>query len=390
MSFSKGHLPALAAAVGALWAGASPPHAGGFLAGAGWGLALAQSSQAPGQGLPEESARLLAQAQEALDNARVAKGQQQKATFLEQARKYFSYVNVSQAGTPEAMFGVAEVERELATLNSRWGEMKKAMDYYQAYLKLTEGRTDHRAYEGLGRVYLHANYYRLAEPQFRRAVQFNAASAEAWEGWAQALRGLKETDQAYESISHARELAPNDVGILQTFVQICLESIDVTEEGRPLPRKPEWLDQALLACNRGVDLLHLEWERSPEDTELLQKRDQFYELIIKITGSQLGSMPQLDAELVIRLVRIRREQQKVQRLLADHQSLMYVLIALQSLPEDIALLSLATQLQFQLNLREQARETCEKILSLDPQNQQARNMLNELSSGSAAMSSLPR
>ena len=373
MGVSRSHLSALVAAVCLLMVGASPPDSGGLLAGVGGGLVLAQSPQAPGQGpaysaMAEEMATQLAQAEKALEDARVAKGQS-RTTYLEAARQGFAYVNMQVPGNPAAAFGLAEVAREM-------GDMKGAESYYRSYIELSEGRTDYRAYGGLGRVYLDSAYYRLALPQFRRAVQLNAASANAWDGLAQAFIGLREAEQAYEAVSQARELEPNNVEILRTFAQTCLGT--VREDGRVA--RPAWLDEGLRVCNQGIGVLNLEWQKNPADTELLSKTVEFYEIIVTITESQLRASGQLNPELIIRLVRTRQQKQAIEHMLDDHQSLFFLMLALQTSPDDIALLSLAAEIARDLNLEDRARATCERILRLQPGNQEAREMLNEFSS----------
>jgi tetratricopeptide (TPR) repeat protein len=369
MRASRKHWPALALAVGVLSAELplgicwEDPRAGGGA------RAYAQSPEATA-GIPtaQEIAGHLAQAQDAMEKAELAKGEA-RTRLLEQARQGFGFVNAYQPGNPAAWFGMAEVSRKLR-------HMKEAMEYYAEYIDLPDGKTDYRAYEGLGQVYLDSNYFRQALPQFKRATDLNAASASAWDGLARAYRGLHDTNQAHAAVSKALELDPNNAAIMKTFAEVCLSTVG--EDYRI--GHPEWLDEALRACNRALGVLHTEWERKPEETDLLEQMVEFHNLIISITESQLRAGPDIDPELVIRLVRTRQQLREVESLLADHQSLVYLYVGLRENQENVDLLTLAVQLELKLNLLEQVRAHCEEILKLQPENEQARNILNDLSS----------
>ncbi|UCG31941.1 MAG: tetratricopeptide repeat protein [Phycisphaerales bacterium] len=342
------------------------------------GLASAFGQTPPGvQITADELAQRIARAEENLAQGRVAKGQA-RATYLELARRDFAFVSSTNPADGEAMFGLAEVAREL-------GNMKDAETQYRRYIDMPDGRTDYRAYAGLGQVYLHSKYYRLALPRFKRAVQLNAASATAYDGLAQSFLGLEKTNEAYAAIMRARELDANNEQILNTFVHTCLGT--VAEDGRI--EKPEWLVEALRACHEGIGILDAKWAKTPEDVELLQRKAEFLDLIITITQNQLRVGAELDAEKIIRLVRTRREKQQVDQMLLDHESLFFLIYALQMLPEDISLHMMAAELQIQLSMIDQARETLDAILKLQPENQQARAMLNELDAQPAAPSGLP-
>ena len=314
----------------------------------------------------DELAQRIARAQDNLEQGRLAMGQA-RATLLDAARRDFALVAGNNPGSGEAMFGLAEVSREL-------GDMKDAETQYRRYIDMPDGRTDYRAYEGLGQVYLHSKYYRLALPRYKRAVQLNATSATAYDGLAQSFLGLEKKNEAYAAIKRARELDANNEQILATFVRTCLGT--VTEDGRI--EKPEWLVEALQACNQGIGILDAKWAKTPEDSTLLQRKSDFLDLIITITQDQLRASKELDSEKIIRLVRTRREKQQVDSMLSDHQSLFFLVYALQMLPEDVSLHMMAAELEIQLNMFDQARETLDKVLKLQPENQRARALLNEL------------
>jgi tetratricopeptide (TPR) repeat protein len=326
---------------------------------------------------PDELAQRIARAQDNLEQGRLTRGQA-RDSLLETARRDFAFVSVNDPGNGEAMFGLAEVSREL-------GNMKDAEEQYRRYIDMPDGRTDYRAYEGLGLVYLDAKYYRLALPRYKRAVQLNAASATAYDGLAQSFLGLEKIDEAYDAIRRARQLDANNEEILETFVRTCLGT--VSEDGRI--EKPEWLAEALQACNQGIGIIDAKWAKTPEDTTLLQRKSEFLDLIITITKDQLRASTELDSEKIIRLVRTRREKQHVEVMLSDHESLFYLIYALQILPEDVSLYMMAAELEIQLSMFDQARETLDNVLKLQPENQQARAMLNELDAQPAAGSGLP-
>jgi tetratricopeptide (TPR) repeat protein len=325
----------------------------------------------------DELAQRIARAEENLEQGKLARGQPRN-TFLELARRDFAFVSANNPANGEAIFGLAEVARLL-------GNMKDAEEHYRRYIDMPDGRTDYRAYEGIGLVYLDAKYYRLALPRFKRAVQLNAASAPAYDGLAQSFLGLEKTEQAYDAIKRARQLDANNEDILETFARTCLGT--VKEDGRI--EEPELLVEALQACHQGIGILEAKWTKSPEDAELLQEKSEFLDLIIIVTQHQLRIGQELDPEKIIRLVRTRREKQHVEFLLSDHESLFFLVYALQMLPEDVSLYMMAAELQIQLSMFDQARETLDAVLKIQPENQQARAMLNELDAQPAAVSGLP-
>ena len=337
--------------------------------------AQAQAVAPPGTQISEdELTQRIARAEESLEQARLARGQA-RATYLSMAQRDFSFVHTNAPGNSAATYGLAEVTREV-------GNMKEAETLYRRYIDHPDGRTDYRAYEGLGEVYLDSKYYRLALPRFKSAVQLNATSANACDGLARAFLGLNKFDEAYAWATKAHELDPNKVEILGTFVRTCMGG--VLEDGRIV--QPEWLEEGLRTCNQAIGILDSKWEKEPDDTDLIRRKSLFLELIISITQSQLRSSREIDAEKIIRLVRTRRIKQQVDQMQADHESLYFLFYALQEKPDDVALHMAAVELQLELSLFDAARVSLEAVLELQPNNQQARALLNEIDARPASLS----
>lgn len=351
------------AVVLSLWIAASTVAAGGVAARAQTPVRASQSRA--------EIAQVVSEANAMLEEARIAVDAAEKAQLLAQARQYYGKLLYQYAGFPDAMFGLAEVAR----MQGSWGE---ARDRYNEYIATPGGRNDFRAHEGLGRVYLNSRYFRQARPRFRQATQLNAASAIAWEGYAQALRGLGEIEDAYRAAAQSMALEPNNVDGLETFADVCLATVRSRPDGQIKVGNPEWLDEGLRACNRAISALRNEWEREPDFSQPLERIDKFHDTIIKISQFQLRSTSEFDVDHLLRLVAAHREQQRIQELLSQYKSLRLVLVGLERLPDDVRLLLLAARIEQTLGIEDKCREHGEKVLEQDPDNADARAILDAL------------
>jgi len=319
---------------------------------------------------PSEIARVLAEANELLRQAESA-SPMESMQLLDRARDYYGELLLMFAGYPEAMFGLAEVAR-------LQGQGAEARDRYNEYIDTPSGRNDFRAHEGLGEVFLMSNYFQMALPKFRKATELNAASASAWIGYARALLGLRELDQAYAAAQRGNSLEPNNVTALGTIADVCLNSVRDTEEGVLFVKDPEWLNEGIRVCNRSISLLRSEWEKAPEIPEPLDRIDGFYGKLIKFSEFQLRSEQNVSPDHILRLVESRREQLRIQSLLSDYTSLRLTNVGIQQIGEDVRLYILAAELERNLLLWDPCRQACEKALKLDPDNVEARAILDSI------------
>lgn len=346
-----------------LWIAASTVAAGG----------AAARAQVPGVASQSraEIAQVVSEANAMLEEARITADATEKAQLLAQAREYYGKLLHHEDAFYDAMFGLAEVAR----MQGSWGA---ARDRYNDYIATPGGENDFRAYEGLGRVYLNSRYFRQARPRFRQATQLNPASATAWEGYAKALRGLGEIEDAYRAAAQSMALEPNNVDGLETFADVCLATVRPQPDGQVKVGHPEWLDEGLRACNRAISALRNEWERDPKVAEPLERIDKFHDTIIEILQFQLRSTADFDVDHLLQLVAAWREQRRIQDLLSHHKSHGFVLVGLAQLPDDVRLLLLAAQIEQALGVEDECRKHCEKVLEQDPDNADARAIMDAL------------
>ena len=289
---------------------------------------------------------------------------------LQEAAKLLWRVRVEAPADTRALLGLAEVYRMS-------GQPTQAREMYVDYIATPEGRNNFKAYQGLGEVFLQSKYYRQALPKFQRAVRLNANTKDGQRGLAECLWGLRRFAEAYEAIVKARSVDPNDVDALRIHALICLEW------QVPRPPRPEWQDEGLNACNRALSILHARWEEAPRDTYVLGRMVEFCELVKDITQRQIqaalmANPDGLQPDQVLRHIEARQNEAWFTQMLEDHKSLAFVEEGLKSFPNHIALLEKAAKLQKMLNLREDALQTCERLLAAEPDNDTAQGIIEEL------------
>jgi tetratricopeptide (TPR) repeat protein len=289
---------------------------------------------------------------------------------LQEAAKLLWRVRVEAPGDARALLGLGEAFRMS-------GQPAQAREMYVEFIASPEGRNNYKAYQGLGDVFLQSKYYRQALPKFQRAVRLNANSEDAQRGLAESLWGLRRYAEAYDAIEKARRVDPNDVEALRVHALICLQWT------APNPPRPEWQEEGLKACNRALSILHARWEEAPRDTYALSQMVEFCQLIKDLTQRQIQAALQatpngLQPDMVLRHIEARQNEAWFTQMLEDHKSLNFIEEGLSLFPEHVALLEKAAKLQKMLNLRDDALQTCERLLAVDPDNGTAQNIMQEL------------
>ncbi len=281
----------------------------------------------------------------------------------ELAIDWFRAVYQLEPGLPGALLGLA---RSHAALNRD----RDAMEFFKKYLETEDGRDDWQAHYGLGMVYVRSNLWYLAKSRLEKANELSDQSkAEVLLGLARCYEGLGKKTEAEEMASAAALLAPDNPEA-HGMRALMLARNGKFAEAAVASRTAIALGETRL---RGIAADDSAGRRGALD-ELARHLLTLREILR--AGLQLNPAEgDLHHELLI--ATLKRMDVLRQRELLDAVTLAER--SAQQVPSHVGLLVELATLYRLIGRSGEAIETCRKVLTIDRNNRQAKQMVAELS-----------
>ena len=308
------------------------------------------------------------------------------------AERMYNKVRKIRPLHPQALLGKARLFVEA-------GRNMQAQDPYQKYLKTLEGREDARAFMELGRVYRLLKLPNLALTTLNKAIELNPEDPEILMELAQVYHENNASEQAIPLALKATTKAPENPAYHNIYaiilmkqsapkikqIQASLAAGGESTPARERDRKQLLTDldvarrEARLATSRALEQL----AATPDDGEALDKLGRFYvtlqgvlQTIISIqTIPGKEEAPPADR---VELAEVIRKYGAIVQTLNLHQALAALANAGDEAQKDVRFLESLAQLQFDVYKRDDAAETCRRLLEISPDNALAKELLARL------------
>jgi len=271
------------------------------------------------------------------------------------AEQCYNRILIHRPGNAKALLGLARIygatDRRL-----------QAIDRYKDYLNSMEGKDDPKGYLELGELYLEGTYWRLAMDQLLRAQALNPNDPDVDMAMARAFQKGDNMDEAMNAAQQACKKAPDRGKYRDLLAGLYLARGDA--------------EQASIEALRAIEATRKGLHALPDDTELLKELSRYYETYEKALHSLLTEGK---ANPIVRvdLARAIQEHIVVNRTLALQRALRVLSDVPGEGRDDIHLLEELAHVQQELGLTQQARETCRRLLQIDPGNSAAAGILKQ-------------
>ncbi len=272
------------------------------------------------------------------------------------AEQFFNRILLHRPGNAKALLG-------LARIYSRTERRIQAIDRYKDYLASTEGSRDARGYLELGELYLDGTHWRLAMDQFLRAQSLQPGDADVDMGLARAHWKGDRMAEAMEYAKSACGKAPERAKYPHLLAELHLAQ-----------RNGE---QAGIEALRAIELARKALQGAPENLSLLQDIGRYYDTYEKALGLVLNE-GKADLGVRVDLARAVQEHAAVGQQLALRRALKILTDALPANQDNARLLEELAAVRRALGMTQEARETCLRLLGIDPGNAVAARMLKEM------------
>ncbi|HSW44276.1 MAG TPA: tetratricopeptide repeat protein [Phycisphaerae bacterium] len=313
----------------------------------------------------EADAATLAQAdrfiEQAVDVYQAAGNQAIDQGRLDVAEPCFNRILLHQPANSKALLGLARIyaatERRI-----------QALDRYKDYLYSSEGKKDARAHLEVGELYLDGTYWRLAMDQLARARELNPNDPDVDMALARAHQKADRMDEAMAAAKEASRKAPGRAKYHNLLAELHL----VRGDG----------EQASIESLRAIESARKNLNNAPDSTALLKELSQYYgthEKAFRLLINEGKANPVVRVDLA----RAIQEHAAVDRMLALREALKVLSDVSGDARDDARLLEELAHVQQALGLSNQVRETCRRLLQVDPNNAAATRILGEIEAASA-------
>jgi tetratricopeptide (TPR) repeat protein len=299
-----------------------------------------------------------------------------QAGQLQAAERIYNTVLFHDPSNPEAQLGLARVLAKRGSL--------EAIDRYKTYMNPQNNPVGHRdsmAYLELGRLYRERRYINLAVRALEKARQLNPENPEILMALALTYNEQQQREKALNlARSAALEKAPSSHQYRHQYARLLLANAqprNATPEARQFADR--MLADARAEARRAVELCREEMQTGGNQQPLLNPLVQYlntYVEALQITMRRQEGRQALETRLT--LSEVIREEARVAR-----KRLLYTSLGVlrQAGPaagaNDRYLAELAT-VQYELGLFEEAAQTCQQLLEIDPGNEKARTLMKQL------------
>jgi tetratricopeptide (TPR) repeat protein len=272
---------------------------------------------------------------------------------LDVAEQCYNRILIHHPGNVKALLGLARIyaatERRL-----------QAIDRYKDYIASPEGKNDPKGYLELGELYLDGTYWRLALDQLKKAQNLNPNDPDVDMALARTYQKGDSMDEAMSAAQQAVKKAPDRGKYRDFLAELYLARGDA--------------EQASIEALRAIEATRKGLQVVPDNTELLKELSCYYVTYEKALQSLLTEGK---ANPIVRvdLARAIQEHTVVDRTLALQRALRVLSEVPGEGRDDIRLLEEMAHVQQELGLTQQARETCRRLLQVDPGNSVATGIL---------------
>lgn len=238
----------------------------------------------------------------------------------------------------------------------------QAIDRYKEYLASPEGRNDAKGYLELAGHYLEGTHWRLAMDQLARAQALQPDDPDVHMAFARAYQRGDRMPEAMKSAAAACTNAPDVAKYRNQWAELYMAQGDG--------------EQASIEALRAIEFTRKALQAVPDDTDLLKELSRYYETYEKSLRSLLNEGK---ANPVVRvdLAKAIQEHAVVDRTLALRQALKVLIEVPAEGSDDVHLLEELIGVQRSLGLEKEARQTCRRLIKLDPANAVAARVLKE-------------
>ncbi len=309
---------------------------------------------------------------------------------LQAAEQMYKAVLLHDPVSPEAQVGLARVlgasDRQL-----------QARERYESYLKTVAGRQDSRARLELGRIYRGLRYLNQAVSTLEKAKELNPEDPEILVELAGTYQDSGYHEKALKLVESATNKAPRNPAYHNIHAVILLA------QSRPetrVPGNPEDarrnLEKAGVQARQAVDLAFNALSENRHDSELLASLGRYYATYAEVLGVKLAEvrtarsalspddverrieLAKAELDLRMELAAAIQKEADVAQTLRLHAALEVLLKADEQGEKNARFLEVLARLQFNVYQRDDAADTCRRLLKLEPQNPVAAQLLKRL------------
>lgn len=262
----------------------------------------------------------------------------------------------------------------------------QARDYFKIVLE--REKSNFRANLGYGKILAANHLWRQAAAYLEEAEDV-AVGVERIVDVKTALAftyaGMGNIHRAIEKAAEAVRADPNDLDALQTLVEIRVDGASrmVTQTEPAVQETDRYAEKAAEAAQAApadhAALTRLERAYSLQMTALHVLHNSFYQRNVhnEPTNELLPGKGVEAAAALIRMVEVMANQADLKRILADHETLLLAEKAVEYDPANIKYLETLAALYHRTGSSEKAKQTCERILKLDPNHVGAKQYLGK-------------
>lgn len=277
------------------------------------------------------------------------------------AEQLYGRVLVHRPGHGPAVLGLARVY-------GKTGRRLQAIDRYRVYLQTPEGQGNAKAYLDLAELYLEDDLWRQALEHLTRAQQLDAANADVDIALARAYQRAERFNDALAAAKAAVDRDPQEPRYRYVRAQVLLSA------GEP--------EQASLEAQRAVELGRAKLAEAPDKIARMRTLAD-YSVVWEQTLTRLLDQRPTDVSVRADLGRVVKELAVIRQQIDLHRALRI----LSAVPADsdphVKLLEQLAEVQAALGKKQEAAETCRRLLDTDPENATGKRLLAECRSDGA-------
>ncbi len=270
----------------------------------------------------------------------------------------------------EQLYGRALVHRPnngpailgLARVYGKTGRRLQAIDRYRVYVQTPEGRGDAKAYLELAELYLEDDLWRQALEHLARSQQLDATNPDVDIALARAYQRAERFNDALAAAKVAVDRDPQEPRYRHVRAQVLLSA------GEP--------EQASLEAQRAVELGRAKLGETPDKIAAMRTLAD-YSVVWEQSLTRLLDRRPTDVSVRADLGRVVKELAAIRQQIDLHRALRI----LSAVPADsdphVKLLEQLAEVQAALGKKQEAAETCRRLLETDPENATGKRLLAE-------------
>lgn len=278
---------------------------------------------------------------------------------------------------PRALLGIARVLRAKGS--------PEAIDRYKTYVNpriCMDGAKDPQAHLELGRLLYERRYLNQAVSTLETARSLDPENPEILLELARAYQETAFRPKALSVAQEAVKKSPGNPAYRSVHAQILLAQSGVQQKGSAMSDEERRMFNAARAeIEEAVRLARTGLQDAPADMTRLGVLSGCLQVQQQILSIAAAINPG-DVRLVVDLARCRQEQSATQHALQLHGALNDLLRAPPAARGDASYLETLADLQFRVHLVTDAELTCKELLTLDPNNAVAKQILEKVAGSS--------